>query len=872
MRHITFILALFAGALCVTAQIRITGRVLNKEGHPAEGFVTLGLAGQSTMLSYANLDEKGRYTLTFNGQADSLCIRVSGITIAPTTKVVPCRTQTLDFTVESQDFELQEVDIKVDPVTVRGDTTDYLVSSYTEQGDRVIGDVLKKIPGIDVSQSGAISYNGKPISKFYVEEMDMLQGRYGLAVNNISADDVSKVQVMEHHQPIKMLQNRTYSDNVAINLKLKDKAKGTYALSTALGAGLQQRQGGGVTGLWNEELIGMYFGKDRQTMQTYKGNNSADNILAELSNQYGGSHPIPISRVNVLRPGTPGLPQKRYMDNRTHALSANWLERITKEKELTFNAVYTYDEQQRAGDTYTEHYRPLEAGVGIHETQTSRDKSHNLELAHKYTNNADRNYNSNALSARIAWSDANAYGLTTSQTYNSIVSQDMRSVPFSIQDAAEVQCLLGENIFRFNLRAGYAQSTQTLRVTEYDTRLRIQELLPRNLSLSAFTSYEKRWKYISGEYGFSASAALYGEDGTLSGETNLSPEDCRNNLWYGSHRLSVFQTYRYRYSHGIVTLGLPVALDVQHSNDRVRRERQAFFHPVVMPSLSANYDWNIYHSLHAKAEYDQQVGALNNVFRGYVMENYRTIIRSQIEKLFSRRSARVSGGYRYSNALQQVHFNANVSYGFTWRNQIESVVYNDIYSTSVVEDLSNTSSSFSASTGMDKHFSWCRSSIKWNIGYQHSEYQRFINTRMMDYRQHSGSASLSGFLTPVSWMTVAASLGGSLSKTRNELTTSATMKDYMGRLSLRFCPTKLLTLTVSGEGTYDNWANKDNWRYFCDLRLQYAFRRATLELEGNNLLNQKKYVLNRTDNMDIYHLEYALRPRNVLIKVRFKIL
>lgn len=858
--------------LSITAQIRITGRVLNKDGQPAEGFVTLCLTGQSTVLSYADLNEKGRYVLTFNGQADSLSVCVSGITIAPTTKVVPCRTQTLDFTVENQDFELQEVDIRAEPVTVRGDTTDYLVRSYAEQGDRVIGDVLKKIPGIDVSQSGAISYNGKPISKFYVEEMDMLQGRYGLAVNNINADDVSKVQVMEHHQPIKMLQNRTYSEDVAINLKLKDKAKGTYALSTALGAGLQQRQEGGVTGLWNEELTGMYFGKDRQTMQTYKGNNSADNILAELSNQYGGSHPIPISRVSVLHPGTPGLPQKRYMDNRTHAASASWLERLTQKKELTFNAVYTYNEQQRAGYTYTEHYRPRETGVGIHETQTSCDKSHNLELAHKYTNNAERNYCSNDFSARVAWNDANAFGLTTSQTYNSTVSQNMRSVPFSFQDAAMVQCLLGENIFRFNFRAGYAQSTQTLRVTEYDTRLRIQELLPRNLSLNAFTSYEKAWKYISGEYGFSASAALYGEDGTLSGVANINPEDCRNNLWYGSHRLSIFQTYHYRHSHGQVILGLPVALDVQHSNDLVRRDRQAFFHPVVMPSLSANYDWNIYHSLHAKAEYDQQVGALNNVFRGYVMENYRTIIRSQIEKLFSRRSAGVSGGYRYSNALQQVHFNANVSYSFTWRNQIESVIYDGIYSSSVVEDRLNTSSSFSVGTGMSKHFSWCRSSIKWNIGYQHGEFQRLIDTQMMDYRQNSGSASLSGSLTPVPWMIVVAGLGGSLSKTRNEQTASATMKDYMGRLSLRFCPTKQLTLSVSGEGTYDNWANKDNWRYFCDLRLQYAFRRVTLELEGNNLLNQKKYVLNRTDNMDIYHLEYALRPRNVLLKVRFKLL
>lgn len=56
-----------------------------------------------------------------------------------------------------------------------GDTLSYLVGAYQEQGDRVIGDVLKRMPGIEVSNDGGIKYNGKAIRKFYVEEMDLLQ-------------------------------------------------------------------------------------------------------------------------------------------------------------------------------------------------------------------------------------------------------------------------------------------------------------------------------------------------------------------------------------------------------------------------------------------------------------------------------------------------------------------------------------------------------------------------------------------------------------------------------------------------------------------------------------------------------------------------
>ena len=228
MRSYIIILTLLLGAFPTLSQTRITGRVLDKAGSPSEGFVTLSLPGESTILNYADIDTKGIYTLTYTGKADSLCVRVSGFMIGNYVKVVANKSQIVDFNVEEREVELKEVSIKADPVTIKGDTTDYLVGAYAEQGDRVIGDVLKKIPGIEVSGSGGISYNGKPISKFYVEEMDMLHGRYGLAVNNLSADDVSKVQVMEHHQPIKMLQGRAYSEDVAVNLKLKDKAKGTY--------------------------------------------------------------------------------------------------------------------------------------------------------------------------------------------------------------------------------------------------------------------------------------------------------------------------------------------------------------------------------------------------------------------------------------------------------------------------------------------------------------------------------------------------------------------------------------------------------------------------------------------------------------------
>lgn len=101
--------------------------------------------------------------------------------------------------------DIREVRVSAPPIVQRCDTIAYNVASFKGQEDRYIAGVLKKLPGITVDGEGKISYLGEAISKLYVEGRDLLGGQYGLATNNLSADAVGSVEVMEHHQPIRAL-------------------------------------------------------------------------------------------------------------------------------------------------------------------------------------------------------------------------------------------------------------------------------------------------------------------------------------------------------------------------------------------------------------------------------------------------------------------------------------------------------------------------------------------------------------------------------------------------------------------------------------------------------------------------------------------
>ena len=114
----------------------------------------------------------------------------------------------------------------------RGDTVSYIVSAFANSNDKSIGDVIAKIPGFDVDKiSGKISYEGKPISKFYIEGLDMLGGKYGVATNTLPQGDVGTVEVMRRHQPIRVLEDFTFTDDAAINIKMKDGAKSHWVTS-----------------------------------------------------------------------------------------------------------------------------------------------------------------------------------------------------------------------------------------------------------------------------------------------------------------------------------------------------------------------------------------------------------------------------------------------------------------------------------------------------------------------------------------------------------------------------------------------------------------------------------------------------------------
>lgn len=140
----------------------------------------------------------------------------------PYRQKIPAQTQQTEILLKESSLTLREVKVISSPIRRQGDTISYYMSNFHRPQDRNLADVLARMPGIHVQSDGRVQYDGKPINRFYIEDMNLLGERYSLATKNLSPSDIAAVQVYENHEPIKMLRDRSQTEQAALNIKLKD--------------------------------------------------------------------------------------------------------------------------------------------------------------------------------------------------------------------------------------------------------------------------------------------------------------------------------------------------------------------------------------------------------------------------------------------------------------------------------------------------------------------------------------------------------------------------------------------------------------------------------------------------------------------------
>ncbi len=85
--------------------------------------------------------------------------------------------------------------------------------------------LLEKLPGVEVDKKGNVTVQGKKVTKMFVEGKSFFGGSSKLAVENIPADALDKIEVIDHFNEVGFMKQVSDSEDLAMNVKLKANKK-----------------------------------------------------------------------------------------------------------------------------------------------------------------------------------------------------------------------------------------------------------------------------------------------------------------------------------------------------------------------------------------------------------------------------------------------------------------------------------------------------------------------------------------------------------------------------------------------------------------------------------------------------------------------
>lgn len=247
MKNTLSILFIFICSLSFSQEVKVTGFVKDSLGNPLESANVIALLKSNNKLaSYSITNSKGKYQL-FLESNDSYILNVSFMgfeTISYALNLSEEQNEiNKDFTLLEDKNLLGEVVLSYQmPIVVKNDTIRYNTDSFTNGTEKKLGDILKKLPGVEINADGQIEVEGKQVVKVMIEGKDFFDGDSKLAVENIPSDAIEKIEVLKNYSEISQLKTVTNNeDNIAINLKLKEGKKTFWFGEVTAGGGLDDR-------------------------------------------------------------------------------------------------------------------------------------------------------------------------------------------------------------------------------------------------------------------------------------------------------------------------------------------------------------------------------------------------------------------------------------------------------------------------------------------------------------------------------------------------------------------------------------------------------------------------------------------------------
>ena len=746
-------------------------------------------------------------------------------------------------------FVLKEVQVKGSRITGR-DTISFDLTRFANERDNSLKDVLKKLPGVDIEKNGRINYNGKPINRFTVEGLDLTGGKYNQLEENIKAKDVKKAEVIEHDQPIKALQSKTFTDNVAMNIALKDSARDKLmpTLKPYVLAGHPSHVGGSINI--------MQIGKKKQMMydaeydRTGKNLGYALNQLASYSNRLAPAS-LP-SWISVPSLDTP-IDEERLRFNTSQKYSINHIKKNKDDAETRIEANYlrTVTRQERENMSIYDLGGEAPTVTTEHNHKTMISDAFNLQWENKV--NKAEHYGNESISLSTAQSD----GLSN---INDTLTQRVRIPKLDLSASIYRLFVFKKSQLSWRSTADYHHGVADLYIN--DERNRIRTNLWHTAHALQWMRNRFHWTQ---EYKMSIDLnniyAKYQKRSDEIGKNNGFTENSHDEI--GKNTLNITGKFTPYWQYKTETFRMSFSPDFIW--ERFTYPQKTLL--TISPYLYLYKKLDFRRELTIYTGYSTGTGNATN----YAIKQYRQSYRSwytSSDIIPITRSLYGKLNYDYKRPIKEIFFSASVNASKNWMNTASDLrIVDGKYYTSLYKQDSK-SNNLGASLYISKGFYNFHLKTRLEGSYNYSKGEQYSSGKAISYTADNYTVKPSIDFSP-SWC--AFSYEGEFSFYNSKRQQMAKSSLFNWRQSVSATATINHVDLSFSLVHYRNELQEDNHlnTLLGDASAVWRMKKLRLSAELRNLFNKKNYMETIYSGISTLTDSYHLRPRELMISAQY---
>ena len=752
---------------------------------------------------------------------------------------------------------LRDVIIKAPDIIQKSDTLVYSMSKWAQKQDRNMADVLRRLPGVEVAEDGSIKYNGEPINKFYIDGSDFVNDRYGVATNNISPDDVACVEIMENHQPVKVLEGLEFSQQAGLNIKLKEAARARWIGILNGGMGAEPL-------LYDASLFAMRIARKWQNMETLRLNDTGWNPSSQSRRHTDTSLPGSGYTDNLwpdyIAIGTTSAPldELRTRDNLSFLAQSSNARRVADGLDVKLNATYQADRLDFTNSCTTRYFdKNIPSFL---ELNTMRSREHQLNGEWSLQLNRRNNYLKDNLSVDALWNRATS---AVSGTQSLRQRSDLPSL--GLTNDLQLVRRIGSRLLTISSHNRYAHRPHSLAADGVLQDLTSDDF--RSVTEARYGWLLRRWSFY----------ARGGIDLNLHRfQSSLSGLMLPDYPLEGRRDFAVLKTCaspeaRYQHRRWRLTFSLPIGYYYHHVADRLADTSTGKHSMTVSPMVYVRHQLTAKTELSACLNYSLLPVAPGSYTQTVVMSDFRNLtFQTPSAESIRQRSALVR--LRYRNPITSLFANLSAKYQQDYQPLMQNQLFiGDRILTGFVA-CGNNASVAQLNGGISKGLWSAKISVGVDASWGHTSARMILQNVEQPYTSTfiTLAPKFTGKFTR--WL----STDYRLTYTNNQYEVDAVSCHHSTlrqNLSITFLPTDQWHIALGAEHSCTRFSTDQTAGIiFLDASVRWLLsKRIDLALAATNLLDESIYRYTSFGSLSESLYSFNIRPRSIIVKMQIRL-